>query len=78
MRTKISHSMFFSARVAVIFFVALVPLQAETVHCSTATASGKWTYTYTGSIVTANGSLPDTQRGRKLWGRGHRRHVYGQ
>jgi len=58
MRTKISHSMFFSARVAVIFFVALVPLQAETVHCSTATASGKWTYTYTGSIVTANGSLP--------------------
>src|SRR5437879_324694 len=58
MRTKILYSMFFSACVAVIFFVALVPLQAETVHCSTAAAAGKWAYTYTGSIVAANGSLP--------------------
>jgi hypothetical protein len=58
MRTKISHSIFFSACVALVFLVALVPLQAESVHCSTAAAAGKWAYTYTGSIVTANGSLP--------------------
>jgi len=50
--------MFFSPCVAVIVLVALVPLQAATVHCSTAAAAGKWAYTYTGFIVTANGSLP--------------------
>jgi len=33
-------------------------LQAETKHCSTRDVAGKWAYTYTGNIVTANGLLP--------------------
>jgi hypothetical protein len=58
MRTKISDSMFFSACIALVFFAALAPVQAESSHCSTAAAAGKWAYTYAGSIVTASGSLP--------------------
>jgi hypothetical protein len=40
------------------FVLALVPLQAEASHCSTAAAAGKWAYTYTGTIFTQNGPLP--------------------
>src|SRR2546430_16059230 len=37
---------------------AVMPLQAEAKHCSTASSAGKWAYTYTGTIFTQNGPLP--------------------
>ena len=58
MNRRISRSMFFSACLALVFGTVLAPLQAETARCSTATAAGKWAYTYTGTIFTANGPLP--------------------
>ena len=32
------------------FAMAVMPMQAETHHCSNAAAAGQWAYTYTGSI----------------------------
>jgi len=58
MTHRISRSMFLSACLALVFSVALAPLQAEASHCSTAAAAGKWAYTYTGTIFTQNGPLP--------------------
>jgi len=40
------------------FALALVPLQAQASHCSTAAAAGKWSYTYSGTIFTPNGPVP--------------------
>lgn len=34
------------------------PLRAQASHCSTVGAAGKWAYTYTGTIFSANGPLP--------------------
>jgi len=49
--------MFLATCLAIVFSVALAPLQAEASHCSTAAAAGKWAYTYTGTIFTQNGPL---------------------
>ena len=38
--------------------LTLVPLKATASQCSTASEAGKWAYTYTGTILTANGPLP--------------------
>lgn len=35
-----------------------LPLHAEGHHCTIEGAAGKWAYTYTGTIFTANGPLP--------------------
>ncbi len=58
MTRRIAPSMFLATCLAFVFSVALAPLQAETSHCSTAAAAGKWAYTYTGTIFTQNGPLP--------------------
>jgi hypothetical protein len=58
MNHRIAPSMFLTTCLAFVFSVALAPLQAETSHCSTAAAAGKWAYTYTGTIFTQNGPLP--------------------
>jgi hypothetical protein len=58
MNRKITPRVFLTACLALVFSVALVPLQAEASHCSTAAAAGKWAYTYTGTIFTQNGPLP--------------------
>jgi hypothetical protein len=38
--------------------VALTVTRAEASSCSQAALAGKWTYTYTGTIFTANGAFP--------------------
>ena len=43
---------------ALAFGIAVTPLQAAANQCSTAAVAGKWDYTYTGTIFTANGPLP--------------------
>jgi hypothetical protein len=58
MNRRIRPSMFLATCLAIVFSVALAPLQAEASHCSTAAAAGKWAYTYTGTIFTQNGPLP--------------------
>jgi hypothetical protein len=58
MTRRIAPSMFLATCLAIVFSVALAPLQAEASHCSTAAAAGKWAYTYTGTIFTQNGPLP--------------------
>ena len=58
MNRRITPRGFLTACLALVFSVALVPLQAEASHCSTAAAAGKWAYTYTGTIFTQNGPLP--------------------
>ena len=58
MTHKISSSMFFSGCFALVLSVLVAPLQAGAAQCSSATAAGKWAYTYTGTIFTANGPLP--------------------
>ena len=58
MNRRISRRMILTICLALVFSVALVPLQAEASHCSTAAAAGKWAYTYTGTIFTASGPLP--------------------
>jgi hypothetical protein len=58
MKTKTSYRIFFSACVALIVLMALAPLQAQAKSCTTAMAAGNWAYTYTGSILTANGFVP--------------------
>jgi hypothetical protein len=57
MTHSISRSVFLSACLTLGFGVVLTPLQAEAAQCSNATAAGKWAYTYTGTIFTANGPL---------------------
>ena len=57
MTRRIARSMFLTTCLALVFGVALAPLQAEASHCSTAAAAGKWAYTYTGTIFTPNGPL---------------------
>ncbi len=57
MNRRIAPSVFLTAFLAFVVSVALVPLQAEASHCSTAAAAGKWAYTYTGTIFTQNGPL---------------------
>jgi len=58
MNRRITPSVFLTAFLAFVVSVALVPLQAEASHCSTAAAAGRWAYTYTGTIFTQNGPLP--------------------
>ena len=58
MTHRISHSMFLSACLALVFTVLVAPQQAEAAQCSTGAAAGKWAYTYTGTIFTQNGPLP--------------------
>jgi hypothetical protein len=58
MNRRITPSVFLTICLALVFSVALVPLQAEASHCSTAAAAGKWAHTYTGTIFTQNGPLP--------------------
>jgi len=36
----------------------LMPCQANAAQCSTASTSGNWAYTYSGTIFTASGQLP--------------------
>jgi hypothetical protein len=43
---------------------AALPLYAETKHCSNAGTAGNWAYTYTGSSITAGGSVPLAAVGR--------------
>ena len=43
---------------ATVLVLGLSPLQAHARQCSTATTAGNWAYTYTGTILTANGLLP--------------------
>jgi hypothetical protein len=40
------------------FAMAVMPMQAETHHCSNAAAAGQWAYSYTGSILTQSGWVP--------------------
>jgi hypothetical protein len=53
---------FNSARTLVVLNAALaaamIPLQAQRSHCSTAATAGDWAYTYTGTVFTQNGPLP--------------------
>ena len=58
MNRRIRPRVFLATCLAIVFSVALAPLQAEASHCSTAAAAGKWAYTYTGTIFTQNGPLP--------------------
>ena len=57
MTPSISRTMFLSTCITLVFCVVLAPLHAEAAHCSTAATSGKWAYTYTGTIFTQNGPL---------------------
>jgi len=41
-----------------IVVIALAGTRAEASSCSQAALAGKWTYTYTGTIFTANGAFP--------------------
>jgi hypothetical protein len=56
MKRRIAPTML-TTYLALVFSVALVPLQAKASQCSTAAAAGKWAYTYTGTIFTPNGPL---------------------
>ena len=58
MSASIPRSIFLSACLMLVFCTALVPLQGQAAHCSTAKSAGEWAYTYTGTIVTANVLLP--------------------
>ena len=58
MNRRIASRVFLTTCMAIVFSVALAPLQAEASHCSTAAVAGKWAYTYTGTIFTQNGPLP--------------------
>ena len=58
MNRRIASRVYLTTCMAIVFSVALAPLQAEASHCSTAAAAGKWAYTYTGTIFTQNGPLP--------------------
>jgi len=58
MNRRIRPRVFLATCLAIVFSVALAPLQADASHCSTAAAAGKWAYTYTGTIFTQNGPLP--------------------
>jgi hypothetical protein len=53
---------FNSARTLVVLNVtlaaAMIPLQAQASHCSTAATAGNWAYTYTDTVFTQNGPLP--------------------
>ena len=42
----------------VVLSATLLPSQANAAQCSTASTSGNWAYTYSGTIFTANGPLP--------------------
>jgi hypothetical protein len=64
MNTKASYRNYFSACAALIALMALAPLQAQAKPCSTGKAAGDWAYTYTGSLLTANGFLPAASVGR--------------
>lgn len=44
------------AALSLLVFAVVPNLYAA--HCSTAASAGEWAYTYTGTIVTANGPLP--------------------
>lgn len=57
MNRKSSLNCFVTVCLAVGFSIAVTPLQAAASQCSNAAAAGKWDYTYTGTILTANGSL---------------------
>jgi hypothetical protein len=57
MTRRITPSVLLTTCLALVFSVAVAPLQAEASHCSTAAAAGKWAYTYTGTIFTPNGPL---------------------
>ena len=41
-----------------VFAAAMTTTQAKASSCSQAALAGKWTYTYTGTIFTANGAFP--------------------
>src|SRR5436309_9637564 len=58
MTRRSTTSVLLKTCLALLFGMALTPLQAEASHCSTAAAAGKWAYTYTGTIFTQNGPLP--------------------
>ena len=58
MNRRIASRVFLTTCMALVFSVALFPVQAEASRCSTAAAAGKWAYTYTGTIFTQNGPLP--------------------
>src|SRR5882724_1593449 len=57
MTRRITTSVFLTTCLALLFGIAMAPLQAEASHCSTAAAAGKWAYTYTGTIFTPSGPL---------------------
>lgn len=57
MTRRITPSVLLTTCLALLFSVAVAPLQAEASHCSTAAAAGRWAYTYTGTIFTPNGPL---------------------
>jgi len=58
MKRTIPRRMLAVVFVGLIFSVTLLPLQAEDRRCSTAASAGRWTYTYTGAILTPNGPVP--------------------
>ncbi len=57
MKRKITR-MLMPACLVLILSVISAPLQAQASHCSTAGATGKWAYTYTGTIFTPSGPVP--------------------
>jgi hypothetical protein len=50
--------------IAAMLFALAMPLHAQASHCSTALTAGSWAYTYTGSVITANGPAPAASAGR--------------
>lgn len=58
MRRSMARGLLKTACLTLILGVNSTQLQAQASHCSTARAAGKWAYTYTGTIFTANGPLP--------------------
>src|SRR5438132_1587500 len=58
-RSKTMKTKFLRALIVLsAFAMAVMPMQAETHHCSNAAAAGQWAYTYTGSILTQSGWVP--------------------